>query len=182
MFSQSTFRYDSSYWTSTTTYGDYSYRRDGGLDNRQYKGSAYWRTSFKEICVGMRYNGNLRAFSFSYPASSLHSLIADGRYRPTHLGRYKWKSLIYGSSLQRHCNQEGFNARTDGINSNSHAKVRLGLIANEQNNCVSPDSFIGLGGGYPEENVINPAGNGATCCSSINGEKNLRGMGYILVR
>ena len=172
---QSTFRYDSSYWTSKSTYNDNSYGRVGGLDNRQFKGSTYWRTSFKEICVGMKYNGNLRAFSFSYPASSLYSLIADGNYRQTHLGRYKWKSLISGSSLQRNCEREGFNVhRVD------HARARLGFTANEQNHCNSPDSFIGMGT-HHWINMANAAGNGA-CCSADNGDKNLKAMGYILIR
>ena len=171
---QRTFRYDSSYWTSTSTYHDYSYYRDGGLDNREFKGSTYWRTSFKEICVGMKYNGNLRAFSFSYPASSLYSLIADGKYRPTHLGRYKWKSLISGSSLQCNCNREGFNAY------HKKARARLGLIANQENNCNSPDSFIGLGT-YRYDHRRNAAGNFAKH-SPDNGNKDLKVMGYILVR
>ena len=173
---QSTFRYDSSYWTNINTYNDNSNGLNGGLDNQQFKGSTYFRTSFKEICVGMKYNGHLRAFSFLYPASSLYSLIAGGNYRPTHLGRYKWKSLISGSSMQPHCNREGFNARAG---SSGHARVRLGLIANEQNDCYSSDSFIGLGtyhGGWG-----NGAGNHA-CCSPDNGEKNIKVMGYILVR
>ena len=43
-------------------------------------------------------------------ASSLHSLISDGLYRPTSLGRNRWKSLIGSeASLQPNCNQEGFN-------------------------------------------------------------------------
>ena len=120
----------------------------------------------------MKYNGYLKAFSFSYPASSLHSLIADGSYRQTHLGRNKWKSLISGSSLQLNCNREGFNAY------HYFARARLGLIANEQNDCGSPDSFIGLGGTWYE----NAGGNAAPCCSPDNGEKNLKAMGYILVR
>ena len=175
---QSAFRYDSSYWTSTSTYYDYSYGRDGGLDNRQFKGSTYWRTSFKEICVGMKYNGNLRAFSFSYPASSLHSLIADGKYRQTHLGRYKWKSLIYGSSLQRNCNKEGFNTYHETV------RARLGLIANEQNDCYSPNTLIGLGThrvSHARNAGGNSAGNFATY-SPDNGDKDLKVMGYILVR
>ncbi|CAB4026544.1 Hypothetical predicted protein [Paramuricea clavata] len=73
--------------------------RNGGLDNREYKGSTYWRTSFEEICVGMKYGGDFIAFSFSYPAASLYNLIADGNYRQTHVGREQWKSLIDGSSL-----------------------------------------------------------------------------------
>ena len=122
----------------------------------------------------MKYNGYLKAFSFSYPASSLYSLIADGKYRPTHLGRYKWKSLIYGSSLQRNCNREGFNAYHED------ARARLGLIANENNDCNSPDSFIGLGT-HRINHGRNSAGNFATY-SPDNGDKDLKVMGYILVR
>ena len=106
---QSLFRYDSSYWTRTSTHNNYSHGLNGGLDNREYKGTTYWRTPFKEICVGMKHNDNLRAFTFSYQASSLYSLIADGKYCPTHLRRFKWKSLISESSLQRNCDREGFN-------------------------------------------------------------------------
>ena len=160
-------------WTSTSTLNDYSYGRDGGLDDRQFKGSPYWRTSFNEICVGMKYNDNLKAFSFSYSASSLYSLIADGRYRKTNLGRNKWKWLISGSSLQYNCNQEGLNVH------NYYARVRLGLIANEQNNCKTPDTFIGLGA-YCHW-AVNAAGNVATN-SADRGKKILKVMGYILVR
>ena len=121
----------------------------------------------------MKYNGYLKAFSFSYPASSLYSLIADGSYRQTHLGRNKWKSLISGSSLQLNCNREGFNAYAQ------YVRVRLGLIANQENDCNTPDSFIGLGGTW----YGNAAGNAAApCCSPDNGGKNLKAMGYILVR
>ena len=135
-----------------------------------------------EICIAMKYNGRLRAFSFSYPAVSLYKLIADGNHRPTAIGRSKWKSLIYGSSLQRNCNREGFNLYGRKI-----AKVRVGIIANEQNNCDSPDSFVGLGTGGLDRyscarfTKTNAAGNVAQCHPD-NGNWNARAMGYILVR
>ena len=171
---QNTFRYDSSFWKEKTTYNDNSHGRDGGLDNREFKGSTYWRTSFTEICVGMKYEENLKAFSFPYSASSLYSLIADGKYRQKNLGRNKWKSLIFGSSLQYNCNKEGFNVYSLG------PRVRLGLIANNENDCDSPNSFIGLGAKHTKEK--NAAGNVAKKYSPDNGEKNLKVMGYILVR
>ena len=172
---QTTFSYGSSSWSNKTTYYDNSYGRDGGLDNRQYKGSAYWKTSFKEICVGMKYNGTLRAFSISYPASSLYDLIADGTYRPTHLGRNKWKSLISGSSLQLNCNREGFNVY------HSNTRARLGIVSNQENDCETPDSLIGLG--IYRGGTGNVAGNVASShYSPDNGGKNLKVMGYILVR
>ena len=177
---QSTFEYDSSYWTNKNTYNDDSDGRDGGLDDRQYKGSTFWRTSFKEICVVMKYYylyyRPRGAISFWYPASSLYSLIADGKYRPTHLGRDKWKSIMHISSLQRNCNREGFN-----VNPNSKERVRLGIIANEQNNCDSPDSFIALGADRRFEDSGNTAGNYAAY-SADNGNRNMAVMGYILVR
>ena len=178
---QNTFKYHSSHWTENTTYNDNSHGRDGGLDNQEFKGSTYWRTSFKEICVGMKHEENLKAFSFLHSASSLYSLIADGEYRQTNLGRNKWKWLISGSSLQYNCNKEGFNVYS------KLSRVRLGLIANNQDDCESPDSFIGLGAHSNWRN--NAAGNLAKEKSDAgrdlspdNGEKNLKLMGYILVR
>ena len=159
---------------------------NGGLDNRQFKGSSYWKSSFSEICVAMKYDGQLRAFSFSYPASSLYDLIADGNHRQTHIGKSKWKQLIHGSSLQSHCNREGFNVY---LGKSRHARVRIGYITNQENNCLSPDSYVGYGGEggtYPHSwcsytASLNTAGNLALC-SSDNGNKNAKAMGYILVR
>ncbi|CAB3993550.1 Hypothetical predicted protein, partial [Paramuricea clavata] len=196
--SLSTFKYSSSYWTNKNTYNDDAHGRNSGLDNREYKGSTYWRTSFKEICVVMQYGGiggHLRAFSFSYSASSLFDLIADGKYRQTRLGRSQWKSLISGSSLQRHCNREGFNVRGDSKLSKYRVtvKVRLGIIANQQTHCDTPDSYVGLGaeGGLnypsdpnwcqPPDKSVNSAGNLGQC-SPDNGNKNTKAMTYILVR
>ena len=133
----------------------------------------------------MKYNGDLRAFSFSYPASSLYSLIADGNYRQTNLGRTTWKGLISGSSLQHNCNKEGFNARIAHHSVHGWPRARIGIIANEQNDCGSPDSFLGLGT-YSHnvchyKQLSNAAGNLAQCRPD-NGYKNIKAMGYILVR
>ena len=162
-------------------YNDNDGGRNGGFDNRELKGSSYWKTSFNEICVAMKYGGQLRAFSFSYPASSLYDLIADGKYRQTRIGRSQWKQLIHGSSLQRNCNKEGFN-----VNPRNHAKARFGILGNQENNCDSTDSFIGLGANYQRTYCLgrsahNAAGNVASC-SPDNGDKNIKVMGYILVR
>ena len=112
-----------------------------------------------------------------HPVSSLYDLIAEGKYRQTHLGRNKWKSLISGSSLQHYCNRERFD-----VYHVDHARVRLSIFSSQENDCISPDCFIGFGGGYLRGNVRIPAGNGAICCFLDNGVKHLRGMGYILVR
>ena len=111
-------------------------------------------------------------------ASSLYSLIADGKYRATSLGRNTWKKLIGSrASLQRNCNKEGFNAVGEN---HSHSKARIGYIANQENDCHTCDSRIGFGtGGYHDDS--NTCGNQATH-NPDNGNKNIRAMGYILVQ
>ena len=122
----------------------------------------------------MKINNNQSKFIvINKQANSLYSLIADGQYRSTSLGRDKWKSLIGSeASLQKHCNKEGFNA-VGGKPSNS--KARIGIISNQQDNCASCDSRIGFGTGGKHDK------NEATI-NSDNGDKHIKRMGYILVQ
>ena len=111
-------------------------------------------------------------------ANSLYSLIADGKYRATSLGRNTWKYLIGSqASLQRNCGKEGFNAMSSG---SSHSKARIGILGNEQNDCSTCDSRIGFGTGGKEDDT-NTCGNEATW-SPDNGNKHIKTMGYILVQ
>ena len=111
-------------------------------------------------------------------ANSLHSLIADGRYRAISLGRNTWKTLIgSNASLQGNCNKEGFN--TVGTNG-KYAKATIGFIGNEQNDCKSCDSRIGFGtGGLHDDS--NTCGNEAKH-SADKGDIHIEAMGYILVQ
>ena len=111
-------------------------------------------------------------------AKSLYSLIADGQYRATSLGRNTWKTLIGSeASLQLNCNREGFNA----VGTNSlHSKARIGFIGNQENDCNSCDSRIGFGTGGLFDNS-NTCGNQATHAPD-NGDKHIKAMGYILVQ
>ena len=111
-------------------------------------------------------------------ANSLYSLIADGHYRATSLGRNTWKSLIGSqASLQTNCNKEGFNVAAD---SSSHAKARIGILGNNENGCHSCDSRIGFGTGGKHDDS-NTCGNQATH-GGDNGDKHIKAMGYILVQ
>ena len=109
-------------------------------------------------------------------ASSLYSLIADGQYRATSLGRTTWKTLISSQTLlHRKCSKEGFNAMTDSYSS----KARIGIIGNFERVCTSCDSRIGFGtGGYPDESIT--CGNVAKY-GRYYGNKLIEAMGYILV-
>ena len=98
-------------------------------------------------------------------ADSLYSLIADGQYRATSLGRNKWKKLIGSQAqLQGNCNSEGFNAPTY---SGSSRKSRIGILGNNENDCLTCDSLIGFGNHFG-----NTCGDGSV----------VRAFGYILVQ
>ena len=158
------------------------------MDDQETKLPTYWSTSFRELCVGMKVGSDLKFVSISYRASSLYDLIADGKYRTTNLGRAKWKSLIGGSSLQTNCNKEGFNVKlTVSGYSDTMARIKIGIIGNQEDDCFSPDSYLGFGGPPANKhnycgigNVITTCGNSATC-GPDNGIKEIKAMGYIFV-
>lgn len=127
----------------------------------------------------MKIGQDKRFIVINKQARSLYSLIADGQYCNTSLGRDTWKSLIGAdASLQRFCNKEGFNVVCSYL---SASKARIGLVANEgTNRCDSCDSRIGFGaGGGPS--ILNTCGNAASY-SPDNGNKNIKAFGYILVQ
>ena len=116
-------------------------------------------------------------------ANSLYSLIADGQYRATSLGRNTWKKLIGSqASLQTNCNKEGFNAASTH-SSRGYSKARIGFLGNNENDCVTCDSRIGFGtaGSYAGQGDSNSCGNEAKG-GPDNGDKHIEAMGYILVQ
>ena len=161
-----------------------SFNVDGGktgFDAAETKLPSYWNTSFSKICLGMNISQEIRFAVIDRQADSLHSLIADGQYRNTALGRDTWKALI-GSlgSLQTNCNKEGFNALTGGPD--TQVQTRIGIISNDYDHCRNRDSRIGFGaGGDPDDS--NASGNVAKGnFIPDNGGKNIKGIGYILVQ
>ena len=126
----------------------------------------------------MKVGTNINFIVINKQANSLYSLIADGQYRATSLGRNTWKTLIGSqASLQHNCNKEGFNAV---CSRNSAAKARIGILGNNLNNCNGCDSRIGFGtGGNPDD--LNTCGNEAVMWAD-NLDKHIKAMGYILVQ
>lgn len=138
---QSTFNYNSRYWTNKVEYNLAG--GETGFDSQETKLPTYWNTSFSKICLGMKVGQSIKFAVIIKTADSLYSLIADGQYRSTSLGRNKWKSLIGSQAkLQGNCNSEGFNAPTYN---KSFRKSRIGILGNNENNCNSCDSLIGFG-------------------------------------
>ena len=174
-FEQPTFLYHSALWTNRT-----AYNVPGGSSlnaSEETKLPTYWETPFSRICLGMTVAGQTNYLAINYTADSLYSLIADGQYRATTLGRDAWKALISGSSLQVNCNKGGFNALPIKT---AAAKVRIGITSNNQNDCKSNNSRLGFGtGGWP--NPKDSCGN-AVKHRGDNGDKSITAFGYIFVQ
>ena len=173
---QNTFHYDNAFWSNKETFNLSGGKT--GFDDHETKLPTYWNTSFSKICLGMKINNQINFIEITESASSLFSLIADGKYRNTSLGRDKWKSLIGSeASLQHNCNKEGFNA----VGRNPLlSKARIGILGNEQDDCFTCDSRIGFGTGGKHDNN-NTCGNEARH-GGDNGNKHIKVMGYILVQ
>jgi len=172
-----TFHYDAGFWSNKIAYNLLGGKT--GFDNQETKLPTYWNTPFSKICLGMKIGQLIKFLVIKKQASSLHSLIADGKYRATSLGRNTWKTLIGSqASLQSYCNKEGFNAASG----KGSSKARIGILGNNQKDCTSCDSRIGLGtGGYGDDS--NTCGNDAIKGQKTdNGAKNIKAMGYVLVQ
>ena len=112
-------------------------------------------------------------------AESLYSLIADGKYRQTSLGRDTWQNLAgSNAALQPKCNKEGFNARSD---QERMSKARIGILGNDQNNCRSCDSRIGFGTGgeYDDKNTC---GNEASFMENSHDNRHKKALCYVLLQ
>ena len=180
--SQPTFHFNSKLWSNKDNFNLPGGKT--GIDTHETKLSTYWNTPFSKICLGMKIGHQTKFVVLFKQARSLYSLISDGLYRPTSLGRNKWKSLIGSdASLQPNCNQEGFNTKWSFSNpAYALRAARIGILGNEQNDCITCDSRIGFGtGGGPDD--TNTCGNEALAGSRAdNGENHIKAMGYIFVQ
>ena len=89
---QQTFHYNAALWNNKETFN-----LDGGktgFDSQETKLPSYWNTSFTKICLDMTIGQQFNFIVINRNASSLYSLIADGQFRATSLGRATWKLLM----------------------------------------------------------------------------------------
>jgi len=73
-------------------------------------------------------------------APSMQAIMA-GDFVPTQIERAQWLAMVSDrrGGLQAHCNLQGFNAGIPG------SQVRFGILSNNEMDCNSNDSFIGIG-------------------------------------
>ena len=93
--------------------------------------------------------------------SSLRSLFTQG-FTPTYSGRDAWIwSIPGGAANQPYCNSEGINV----VDNRYNRKYRIGIWWNEQNDCGSDDTAMGVGG---SSGVTYATGTWMNCCATYS--------------
>jgi cysteine-rich repeat protein len=172
---RSDFTYDSVLWSDVGLHQI----DETNMNETEHKNAAYGRLAFTQVRVGMKKGNTLNWLSFNHTATSLLSVIGDGDLHSiSGLDRDDWLGLIDGSVLQENCNQIGFNLSIGGT------KARIGILANEDNHCGSPDSVIGLGIGRSGSRMFLGAGNMACYYNTqIPAETTIiTAFGFLMVR
>ncbi|MCY1011413.1 fibrinogen-like YCDxxxxGGGW domain-containing protein [Nannocystis pusilla] len=178
---QSTFTYAAALWTNTATHQP----QFPDLDHNEAKLQSFNTVPFADVLVGMEYpigNGPLVLKTVKLAGLNRPSLqnLMSGAYVATAVGRNAWKSLIDNSSLQPNCNREGFNSVPWNVA--GWPRTRIGIVSNQEANCDSPDSYIGIGGDGGQCNVSGYSVGDLASCGGDNGDKNLAAFGAVFVR
>ena len=136
---------------------------------------AFNKMPFDDICIGMNVSNDLRWLPIpGMRKESLLSVFKDDVELLTNKDRSAWKGLIASPSLQTNCNKEGFNLK-DG--DSPEIMVRIGYIGNNENDCKTCDSLIGIG---PASRIPISCGNYARAAPD-NGEKRPQECAFYLL-
>ncbi len=181
-----TFEWASALWDNEETFQP----QFPDLDRNEAKLASYMHVPLSEMLVGMEYPIGkdpdpvmMNWLPLAVSGASLHALISPGVFVPTTAGREAWKGLMMDSSLQLYCNREGLNNISGEQN---YVAQRIGIIANEYNDCWYADSRLGVGGksGQAEDSCSTapfPTGN-AVGCGGDNGDTDRPAFAAVFVR
>ncbi len=170
---KSTFQYDVPLWTD-----DKAYQENQVADaSAEVKTLAAVTMPFTSLRIGLTVGADARWAKIDQAAASLTGLFKGGAVG-TSLGRNGWKALMADASMQPHCNMEGFN-RACGSR-----MVRVGFLTNQENDCNSCDSYLGIG---HSGQVGCDSQTGTICgmmatCTPDNGIKSVAAWGFIYAR
>jgi hypothetical protein len=163
------FAFDDALWLNGETYnGD-----KPNLDTVEAKLGGFASMPLAEVRVGIVDGATTRWLVLPGAAPSLRELFAGG-YVKTSLGRDAWRALVTSPSTQANCNREGFDAVSDDAGTGA---VRLGILFNNEPDCASPDSYIGVGASFGST-----AGNFAKATSADNGGRDTKVFAYLMLR
>jgi Fibrinogen beta and gamma chains, C-terminal globular domain len=164
---QTTFAYDAAYWTD-----EVEYPMSPLYDTIEAKLRTFRTVAFTEMRIVLVTGAETRALVLEIGALSCVALFNAGEIG-TSLSPAAWLSLVPESALQPNCNAQGTNITPAGA---GYARTRIGIVANEQNDCNSTNSRVGIGGGD-----VPVAGNIARWNGST-GERTISAFAYVFVR
>jgi hypothetical protein len=179
---KTTWDYDSPRWTDDSTVGTDS----TDLAFVEAKFRSFNEMPLKDIRVRMHDGSVSRFFPMALTGTSLRAIFSTDSIA-TSGGRSKWSSLVPDPSLQDYCNQEGTNLEfpTGG----PKLRVRIGLVANNEMDCDTPDSFIGFGVSMSSPGVcfggtdpLITVGNGARASCLAPKDKSTKLWGFLFIR
>ncbi len=136
---KTTFAYDAALWTNDAVLTPTS----TDLSETEAKFRSFSEVPVKQLRVRM-VDGSPRSLVVDAPATSLKALFSGG-FVGTALGRTKWLSLVVDGSLQPFCDAEGINLDYTATLTGPKIRLRIGIVGNQENDCSSPDSFVGFG-------------------------------------
>jgi cysteine-rich repeat protein len=169
-------------WTDSNTFVP----ANSDFDHKEAKLATWMLTPFTQIHLGMEpyvvNNQNPpapRYITIDAPAESLYSLFSPGEFVETSATRATWETLVDPPSLTENCNLEGINNTTG----DTTPRVRLGILANTEDDCASPDSVIGVGlGNFPSFCSNNPVTTGGNLNCEANPVVKSQQFSWIFVR
>lgn len=174
---RATFAYGSPLWTNDTLLNPTS--TDNSTSEAKFR--SFLEVPFKSIRVRMFDGTTARFFPLDVAASSMKALFS-GSSVTTSAGRAKWLALINDSALQANCNAEGVNREVGKVH------LRIGIIANNETHCDSPDSFLGFGvtmepnSCFPDAGPGIVVGNAAAVACGATKDKTVATFGFLYVR
>ena len=172
---KTTFVYASPLWTNASLLN----ANLPGVDTSEAKLQTFNGVPVTQILVRMVVEGVTRDLVVPVGGGKTLAQLFQGAAVNSAVGRTAWKGLIGPkASLQPYCSSEGINRVCGG-----DTAIRIGIVSNQENDCGSCDSRIGVGatGTYCGQDPNNSAGNEARC-SPDNGDLSLKGFAYIYVR
>lgn len=138
-------RYDGGAWTDTSRFDDSS-------------GAKYEPFYLKCNKIKVDFVGGGSVTWEHDQAASLQEIFASNVQIYSDLGTSSWRNSGGNFAWQHHCNAQGFNRRI------TSSKARFGLLMNQENDCNSPDTSIGIGLTHRDRTVW--SGGAHNCCQN----------------
>lgn len=133
-----TFAYSGKGWSETTALGADA----PGLTGPSARLHGYAHLPVSAVLLAMDDEGTTRRLELPVGGASLHAMVTSKTPIATQIGAPKWRALVTKPALQPSCHVEGAHPHVGG----GGQQIRLGILGNNENDCGSPDSWIGLGG------------------------------------